>query len=133
MTAIEDAAASVDSSIEYTEVTYEAGVITLQVTATGKNNEYAQTIPSSLVQAILESDTFYNVDYVGYGMTDNVTEKQVLDDDGNVVSSSTTSEKVLDFEIVMHVKSDSDEIAQEHDSQTEEDADADTDGEESDE
>jgi hypothetical protein len=68
-------------------------------------------------------------------MTDNVTEKQVLDDDGNVVSSSTTSEKVLDFEIVMHVKSDSDEIAQEHDSQTEEDADADadTDGEESDE
>jgi type IV pilus assembly protein PilM len=133
MTALEDAAASVDSSIEYTEVTYEAGVITLQVTATGKNNEYAQTIPSSLVQAILESDTFYNVDYVGYGMTDNVTEKQVLDDDGNVVSSSTTSEKVLDFEIVMHVKSDSDEIAQEHDSQTEEDADADTDGEESDE
>jgi hypothetical protein len=133
MTALEDAAASVDSSIEYTEVTYEAGVITLQVTATGKNNEYAQTIPSSLVQAILESDTFYNVDYVGYGMTDNVTEKQVLDDDGKVVSSSTTSEKVLDFEIVMHVKSDSDEIAQEHDSQTEEDADADTDGEESDE
>jgi type IV pilus assembly protein PilM len=132
LSTLEETAKSVDSSISFGTFSYSGGVITVPVTATGKNNEYAQAIPSSLVQALLETDVFYNVDYTGYGLTDNITEKNVVDDEGNVVSSSKSSEKVLDFNLVMYVKSDSDSIAQEYANAEESDADLE-DGEESEE
>jgi type IV pilus assembly protein PilM len=130
LSTLEETANSVDSSISFGTFSYSGGVITVPVTATGKNNEYAQAIPSSLVQALLETDVFYNVDYTGYGLTDNITEKNVVDDEGNVVSSSKSSEKVLDFNLVMYVKSDSDSIAQEYANAEESDLE---DGEESEE
>jgi type IV pilus assembly protein PilM len=134
LSTIEDTAKSVDSSISFDTISYDAGVVNIPVTAKGKNDEYCQSLPSSLVQALLETDAFYNVDYTGYTASDTVTEKNVVDEEGNVVSSSKSSEKSISFNLVMYVKSESDNIAKEYDSsQNAESVDLEADGEESDE
>lgn len=119
---LEDTAKTIDSSISIGNLQYSSGTITIPITANGKNNEYAQALPSALVQAIIETDKFYNVDYVGYSMTDNVTQNVVENEDGSTTTVSQSSKKTLDFSIVMHVKSDSDEIAIEYDGLEEETA-----------
>jgi type IV pilus assembly protein PilM len=111
---LDEAAKSVDSSIEYGSISYSAGAITVPVTAEGKNNEYAQAIPTDLIQAILESDAFYNVDYDGYTVSDSSSETTVTDEDGNTKTVSSGSKKSISFNLVMYVKSDSDAIADEY-------------------
>ncbi|MCC8069600.1 MAG: pilus assembly protein PilM [Ruminococcus sp.] len=120
ITTLEEAASATDSSISIENISYSGGDITISITAKGKSNEYAQTIPSTLIQAIIETGKFYDdVDYVGYNVTDKITESVVEDEDGNTTSSKS-SDKTISFSITMHVKSDSDEIAIEYDNLVEE-------------
>jgi len=128
---LEDTAKSIDSSISINKVTYADGMITLDCSAQGKNDEYAQSIPSSLVQAILETDTFYNVDYTGYAITDEITQAVVNNEDGSSTPVATSSKKTIDFSIIMHVKSDSDSIASEYEESITETTETTTTGEES--
>lgn len=120
ITTLEEAASATDSSISIENISYSGGDITISITAKGKSDEYAQAIPSTLVQAIIETGKFYDdVDYVGYNVTDKITESVVEDEDGNTTSSKS-SDKTISFSITMHVKSDSDEIAIEYDNLVEE-------------
>ncbi len=120
ITTLEEAASATDSSISIENISYSGGDITISITAKGKSDEYAQTIPSTLIQAIIETGKFYDdVDYVGYNVTDKITESVVEDEDGNTTSSKS-SDKTISFSITMHVKSDSDEIAIEYDNLVEE-------------
>ena len=116
ITTLEDTAKTVDSSITFDSIDYSEGEITIAVTANGKNNESAQAIPSSLVQAITETDKFYNVDYVGYNMTDEITQNVAKNEDGSTTPVSQSSKKTITFTITMHVKSDSDSLADEYES-----------------
>lgn len=115
LSTLEDTAKGVDSSIKFGSVQFTEGNIVIPVTAKGKTNEYAQTIPANLVQAIVETGTFYNVDYVGYTSVTTSTESVTQDADGNTKTVKGADEMVLSFDIVMHVKSDSDSIANEYD------------------
>lgn len=134
LSTLEDTAKTIDSSIRFGSVQFTEGNIVIPVTAKGKTSEYAQTIPSSLVQAIIETNTFYNVDYVGYISTTTSTETVTQDADGNTKTVKGSDEMILTFDIVMHVKSDSDSIADEYDIASQESTDdtaTDTTGEES--
>ena len=124
ITTLEDTAKTVDSSITFDNIDYSDGAITIAVTANGKNNESAQAIPSSLVQAITETDKFYNVDYVGYNMTDEITQNVTKNEDGSTTPVSQSSKKTITFTITMHVKSDSDSLADEYESLEQESTDA---------
>ena len=124
ITTLEDTAKTVDSSITFDNIDYSDGAITIAVTANGKNNESAQAIPSSLVQAITETDKFYNVDYVGYNMTDEITQNVAKNEDGSTTPVSQSSKKTITFTITMHVKSDSDSLADEYESLEQESTDA---------
>lgn len=115
LSTLEDTAKKVDNSIKFGSAQFTEGNIVIPVTAKGKTNEYAQTIPSSLVQAIIETNTFYNVDYIGYVSSTTSTETVTQDADGNTKTVKGSDEMVLSFDIVMHVKSDSDSIANEYD------------------
>ena len=124
ITTLEDTAKTVDSSITFDNIDSSDGAITIAVTANGKNNESAQAIPSSLVQAITETDKFYNVDYVGYNMTDEITQNVAKNEDGSTTPVSQSSKKTITFTITMHVKSDSDSLADEYESLEQESTDA---------
>lgn len=115
LSTLEDTAKKVDNSIKFGSAQFTEGTIIIPVTAKGKTNEFAQTIPSSLVQAIIETNTFYNVDYIGYASATTSTETVTQDADGNTKTVKGSDEMVLSFNIVMHVKSDSDSIANEYD------------------
>jgi type IV pilus assembly protein PilM len=132
-TLIDDTASSVDSSISIGTIDYSGGTISIPVTATGKSDEYAQSLPSTLVQAFLDTDAFYNVDYTGYSVASNTIENQTTDEDGNVTSTSKKTEKEVSFQLTMNIKSDSDSIAEEYESAADDEASVEdgVDGEES--
>lgn len=124
ITTLEDTAKTVDSSITFGNMDYSDGAITVSVTANGKSNESAQAIPSSLVQAIIETDKFYNADYTGYNITDEVTQNTVTAQDGSTTSSTKSSKKTISFTITMQVKSDSESLADEYETLEQESTDA---------
>jgi hypothetical protein len=132
-TLIDDTASSVDSSISIGTLDYSGGTISIPVTATGKSDEYAQSLPSTLVQAFIDTDAFYNVDYTGYSVTSSTVENQTTDEDGNVTSTSKKTEKEVSFQLTMNIKSDSDSIAEEYESAADDEASVEdgVDGEES--
>jgi type IV pilus assembly protein PilM len=115
LTKLDELATGVDASVKYSNITYDNGVITATVTATGSTAP-AQTIPSALATAIANDDSFYNVDYVGYTLNTNTTESStVTNADGTTTVIPGTEQREIDFTLVMYLKNDISSVVSEYD------------------
>lgn len=113
-TKLQELATGVDASIKFGNISYEDGIMTIQVTANG-GNVAAQTIPSALAKSIADDGTFYNVDYVGYNL-DTVTSDPttVTNPDGTVSTIPGTEQKTISFQLVVYLKNDIDSIVSDY-------------------
>ncbi len=112
---IEDTLSTVDSNIKISSFSYDSGVINVSFDVPVKTGLLVQDIPSKCVEALVNNENFYNVDYTGYTVTNTTVEGQVVTNpDGTTTqqAGSTTSE--LSCDLVLYLSSNSDSIADEY-------------------
>lgn len=131
-TKLQELATSIDASIKFGSISYDSGMMTIQVTANG-GNVAAQTIPSALAKSIADDGTFYNVDYVGYNLDTATSEPTtVTNPDGTVSTIPGTEQKTISFQLVVYLKNDIDSIVSDYEISSDTSSDTDTvNGEES--
>lgn len=113
-TKLQELATSIDASIKFGSISYDSGMMTIQVTANG-GNVAAQTIPSALAKSIADDGTFYNVDYVGYNLDTATSEPTtVTNPDGTVSTIPGTEQKTISFQLVVYLKNDIDSIVSDY-------------------